>query len=116
MGILATIASLAILLVWHLVSMLLAGMKGRDRAKVRWTMTCTGAAVIWMALCAYTIAHDSEGAAVLAAFGIFVGLIAAYVLNMAGKFCIDFMAVVVLPDNRDAPSTQVDAEPIKAAD
>lgn len=88
----------------HLCSMLFAGMNGREWAKVKWTMTCIVASVLWGLACAYMIIHDSGGAVAMSILGIFVGLIAAFILNSVGRFCIDFMALVILPNNQNIPA------------
>jgi hypothetical protein len=89
---------LAACLISFLVSLLFAGMKGREGAKIKWTWS------LLITFTVYTIAVTSmshrdgilvEGALIL------VGAIVGYLLNQIGRWCIDFIAINVMSDNRE---------------
>jgi hypothetical protein len=90
---------LAACLISFLVSLLFAGMKGRKEAKVKWT---------WSLLITFTIytivvtsmSHSVDGILVGGPL-ILVGAIVGYILNQIGRWCIDFIALNVMPDNRE---------------
>ncbi|HUW27734.1 MAG TPA: hypothetical protein VMV97_03925 [Sulfuriferula sp.] len=91
---------LAVSLITFLVSLLFAGMKGREEAKVKWT---------WSLLIAFTVytivvtnmSHSDDGRILVGGMLILVGVIVGYVLNQVGRWCIDFIAIKVMSDNRE---------------
>ena len=93
------------LLIVFLLSLLFAGMKGRAAAKIKWSISLVVAYLIYLVI-AFAIAkndiNDTQDTQILiGGLLALVGGIAGFILDKIGKLCIDFVAVYVMPDNRD---------------
>ena len=89
-------------LISFLVSLLFAGMKGREKAKVKWTWFLLIAFTVYTITIVVTSKSDSDDVRILGGgMLILVGAIVGYVLNQVGQWCIDFIAINVMSDNRE---------------
>lgn len=96
--------SIATYLILFFVSLLFAGMKGRERAKIKlaWSLAITF--IVYVIAVFIISKNDSFDTRVLGGGSlIFIGAVAGFALNKIGQLCIDFVAIFVMPDNRDKP-------------
>lgn len=85
-----------------LVSLLFAGKKRHEEAKVKWSWFLLIAFTVYTVTIVVASKSDSDDARIfVGGMLILIGAMVGYVLNQVGRWCIDFIAINVMPDNRE---------------
>jgi hypothetical protein len=86
-------------LISFLISLLFAGMKVREEAKTKWTWSLLITFTVYV-IAVTSMSHRGDDIFIGAPL-ILVGAIAGVVLNKIGRWCIDFIALNLMSDNRE---------------